>query len=417
MLSIKCFDLTPEMHLMLACSQISLKGEDSERIKRLSHGPINWEAFLKLVERHRMYPLVYRSLGKVVRNGVPKHVLIILRNRFEKNARRSLELTAELARLVKLFQQGGIPVVALKGPTLALQVYGDLGLRHAGDLDLFLMPEHVNRAGHLLHLQGYQQVSPDFVLGPRRQAFYMRYYNQFAYSHNARKINVELHWRWVQDPYLLTLSLDNIWDRLHAESIGGTRIATLGVEDTILYLCTHGSKHGWYRLFWLYDLAGLINKNHTVDWAGLMALATERGAFRPLVQGVVLSNLLFGRPLPDSPHAVSVAIPLWSQVVGYEEGEPEVRAALNAGYPRFIFNALTATLLQACRARFAEQDELCLAGEHRYLGVVFIDKLAFDRLAARKLDNILCMYRGARNQYNRRNETCQSPQSNHSTHL
>src|SRR6478736_2498436 len=43
-----------------------------------------------------------------------------------------------------------------------------------------------------------------------------------------------------------------------------------------------------------------------------------------------------GTPLPDSPHAVSVAMPMWQDVVDYEEGAPRVTEALQCGYPRFF---------------------------------------------------------------------------------
>lgn len=47
-----------------------------------------------------------------------------------------------------------------------------------------------------------------------------------------------------------------------------------------------------------------------------------------------------GRPLPDSPHAVSMALPRWQDVVGYEEKRPEVIDRLRNGYPRFVVHPL-----------------------------------------------------------------------------
>ncbi|MEM0896082.1 MAG: PLP-dependent transferase [Verrucomicrobiota bacterium] len=43
-----------------------------------------------------------------------------------------------------------------------------------------------------------------------------------------------------------------------------------------------------------------------------------------------------GQPIPDSPHAVSVCLPTWADVVGYEEGEARVLDVMKAGYPRFF---------------------------------------------------------------------------------
>ncbi|WP_320677337.1 PLP-dependent transferase [Prochlorococcus sp. MIT 1300] len=47
-----------------------------------------------------------------------------------------------------------------------------------------------------------------------------------------------------------------------------------------------------------------------------------------------------GAALPDSPHAVSVALPRWNDVVAYEEKDPICTKALKAIYPRFGLNPL-----------------------------------------------------------------------------
>jgi cystathionine gamma-synthase len=43
-----------------------------------------------------------------------------------------------------------------------------------------------------------------------------------------------------------------------------------------------------------------------------------------------------GRPLPDSPHACSVCLPTWRDVIGYEECDSAVISRLQSGYPRFF---------------------------------------------------------------------------------
>lgn len=62
-----------------------------------------------------------------------------------------------------------------------------------------------------------------------------------------------------------------------------------------------------------------------------------------------------GRPMPDSPHAVSVALPRWEDVIGYEEKKPAVIARLRSGYPRFVIHPLVAETAR----RFSERLE-CL---------------------------------------------------------
>jgi cystathionine gamma-synthase len=51
-----------------------------------------------------------------------------------------------------------------------------------------------------------------------------------------------------------------------------------------------------------------------------------------------------GQPLPPSPHAVSVSLPRWEHVVGYEEKHPAVMSQLTSGYPRFVLHPLVQEL-------------------------------------------------------------------------
>ena len=53
-----------------------------------------------------------------------------------------------------------------------------------------------------------------------------------------------------------------------------------------------------------------------------------------------------GHPLPDSPHAVSVALPRWCDVIAYEEKDPACRDALQTIYPRFGLHPLIRQLVQ-----------------------------------------------------------------------
>ena len=47
-----------------------------------------------------------------------------------------------------------------------------------------------------------------------------------------------------------------------------------------------------------------------------------------------------GSPIPASIHAVSVCLPTWADVIGYEEKEPRVIHRMKSGYPRFFLKPL-----------------------------------------------------------------------------
>lgn len=55
-----------------------------------------------------------------------------------------------------------------------------------------------------------------------------------------------------------------------------------------------------------------------------------------------------GSPLPDNEFGVSVSLPLWSHVVGYEEGDQNIVSKFRSGYPRFCCPpAISALFVQA----------------------------------------------------------------------
>jgi cystathionine gamma-synthase len=60
---------------------------------------------------------------------------------------------------------------------------------------------------------------------------------------------------------------------------------------------------------------------------------------RDLLQNPVWKGEELGAPIPSSPHAVSVALPRWRDVVGYEEKDANVVNALKSGYPRFFIHS------------------------------------------------------------------------------
>lgn len=66
-----------------------------------------------------------------------------------------------------------------------------------------------------------------------------------------------------------------------------------------------------------------------------------------------------GTPLPDLPHANSVCLPTWRDVVDYEEKAPRVMERLRAGYPRFVIPPSCARLFAVAREEIGARGEQC----------------------------------------------------------
>jgi cystathionine gamma-synthase len=67
-----------------------------------------------------------------------------------------------------------------------------------------------------------------------------------------------------------------------------------------------------------------------------------------------------GLPLPDHDFGVSVCLPLWRHVIGYEEKDPEIVAKFRSGYPRFCCPPAVGALFDAATREFASEGERCL---------------------------------------------------------
>ena len=58
-----------------------------------------------------------------------------------------------------------------------------------------------------------------------------------------------------------------------------------------------------------------------------------------------------GKAIPDSRHAVSVCLPTWESVIGYEEADEAVTSRMKCGYPRFFMHPDVVALHQQIAAQ------------------------------------------------------------------
>jgi cystathionine gamma-synthase len=87
-----------------------------------------------------------------------------------------------------------------------------------------------------------------------------------------------------------------------------------GRQDTVLHVSQYGRHY----------------RTHLV--------ANSKMSTRDLLTQPAWEGADLGAPLPESAHAVSVALPRWQDVIGYEEKKPEVVAKMKLGYPRFVIH-------------------------------------------------------------------------------
>src|SRR5215470_5053411 len=233
-----------EIELLLCCARTHLDAQTLERTKVLLQQPIDWQHLTRIALMHGVMPLLYRSLRKISPEAIPANSLDQLRKYFQANVQHSIFLTAELLKLLTLFENNDIEAIPFKGPVLAASVYQDLSLRQFGDLDILVHKEDVASAVGLILSHGYRGGAEDdnplendhedvAYLGPRYYTFF----------HPDRRVRVDLQWRVAEQYFSFSLDKEQLWRRLVAVSIGGRAVLTFAPTDLLLILCIHGSKH------------------------------------------------------------------------------------------------------------------------------------------------------------------------------
>lgn len=243
---------------------------------------MNWPVLLALAEENGVLLLVYQAL---LQSGVElpdffTAVVIECKALAEKFA-------AELEELLQHFAERSIEVLPLKGPVLASAFYGGADLRMCNDLDLLVLPSEYNRAKVVLLNLGFTAGKAD--------EYHCRFFRG--------EIPVELHHGIAKNKFFL-LDMDSIWSRSQPESFRGQPMRAMSEDDLILYLCSHGLKHGFTRLVWILDIALGLNGLRRCSYMDVALRARQQDMEPWLLIGCEVVRAMFPQLLPDAMDAV-----------------------------------------------------------------------------------------------------------------
>ncbi len=253
----------PEHRLLLACARACTDSGSRDLISSCLDGPIDWDYMLQTAGMHLMTSQLFWHLNTTCRDAVPKGILEKLHNHYLRSSRSNLFFTAELIKILNLFNKNNIKAIPFKGPTLASAIYEDPALREFGDLDILVEKRNVFRAIKLLPTLNYRQI-PDYR--PSVQSRILEWKNHCIIKKGNAQSIVELHWGMVPAYFLLPLSISNWWKRAESTTLEGRPILKLSDEDLLAALCIHGCKHLWRLLAWFIDVARLLDRTPKLDW-------------------------------------------------------------------------------------------------------------------------------------------------------
>ncbi len=263
---------------------------------RATAAPVrDWEAFLRVVERHRIAGLVHDALP-AAGTSVPAAVGAKLAARSKNIAQRNRLLLGDLALLQRAFAGERIEFLVLKGAALGQIAYGSATCKQTRDIDLLVAPDRARAALAVLERAGYTPLPPAVGSHDARFAAVLRYGREIELARPGSNLLVDLQWRSAENPTLL----DGVDARSPAQDVElaeGLVVRTLAADDLFAYLCVHGAYHHWSRLKWLADLNAMLHTTGAdVTWR--YRHAQKIGAGLCAGQALLLCRRLFDLPLP-----------------------------------------------------------------------------------------------------------------------
>lgn len=287
---------TPEMRLLLLAARPAPPDLGPAVAGAVADG-LDPAAFLALARAHRVVPHVARALREA--DGVPEGLRQRLARAEARNALRQLQMAAALGDVLGALGEAGVPSLPLKGPTLATWLFGDPARRTGADLDVLVAPGALADAVAAVGALGYGSGEGSLGLTAAQAAVVAAEFEvkDASFWHAERRVRLELHWQPFRDRRLVALR--------HALEAGLTvdhpdprRPAIGPLAGAGAFVLVHGAFHGYRRLSWLVDAAGLAVALPDDAWAEALELARADGVEGAALLGPVLASRLLGVPVP-----------------------------------------------------------------------------------------------------------------------
>jgi hypothetical protein len=184
----------------------------------------------------------------------------------------------------------------MKGPVISQDIYGDIGLRVFSDLDILVEPKDALNSFSILTTNGFQ---PELGLNEKQAAKFILNEDNLSFYDQSEEIAIEIHWEMSGRYLSRPLYLSHIKEGITTTRIDRKEVPTLSDEDQLIYLCIHGTKHGWENIEQVRCISELIG-NKKIDWDAVDAAVSAHRCRRMVYLGLYLAWKFLDAPVPKS---------------------------------------------------------------------------------------------------------------------
>lgn len=301
-----------------------------ERLDAAAAEAVKPEAFEQIVKLHGVAGVLQLRHASLLQ-ALPPDLLTVLPTLRRRATVLALMQVRALRELVTTLEAAGIATLPLKGLALSWRLYGDIGIRQSGDIDVLVDVDAVPDAVAALLALGYQptQPLPDRALHWRER---MRVVHHVNLQH-ANGAYVELHWR--TDP-LRSTSLPRLatllptLGRIESGPLQGLR--TLPLPALQASLASHACRSRVARWKWGYDLLEIVSTAHpgTRPWSP--ALHTELDPYTRRTMQMMAAQWSMAVPVSASLRVAGLAAAVErEQLMGRQAASASRGLLLHAG--------------------------------------------------------------------------------------
>ena len=256
---------------------------------------IDWTLFTRKAIDHGLAGLAGHTLNRVAPDMLPDEIRDAFRASADQTRQRNHALFGEFAGVIEALANNGVKAIPFEGPVLAIQAYGDLGLRMVRELDFLIRDPDIVPTTATLRGLGYEHPAP---LSVAQRELIQRLQGRETLFKKALGIGVEAHTRLT--PMALDIDYKGLWRRAQCTTFNGRTMMTLAPEDNILILAIHGGNELWRRMGRACDVAHFIGSHPNLDWVAILERARTQGCLRAVLLAAALARRYFGAAVPDA---------------------------------------------------------------------------------------------------------------------
>jgi len=288
-------NLKPEQELSVILARKCLTPQLAGHAESVIGKGLNWDAFLDLSVKHRVFPIVFGHLQKFRPGLVPERVLNLLRTFYLANAEKNDAMAEELAEIVWALRKAGIEAVPFKGPLLGKLVWGDHRLWVGEDLDLLLRNADLKHAEDILRGAGYRTLSRSETR-PKGPWFRLGRSEPFAVLKKSSRIGTILvDFQTSLFPWWIGRKEmdEEVWEDVRPGNIFGASGVLLPPSWNFILLCLHAYKHSFILLRWAAELYELWNSVNA-DRDTILTKSEKVGVREEVVLSVAVCESVLG---------------------------------------------------------------------------------------------------------------------------